>query len=75
MAPNSYGRPVDRLHHSCRLSGTSYDFNPWGEWPRPEWNNHDNVHGCGLLLEPDGTIYIFFTVNGTLMGILGFGVY
>jgi hypothetical protein len=38
-----------------------------------EWKEDTgNVAGCGLLLDPDNKVSIFFTENGTLMGELSF---
>jgi hypothetical protein len=38
---------------------------------RPEWRNI-NVFGCGLVLLPENKykLWIFFTVNGTVVGEL-----
>jgi hypothetical protein len=50
------------------LSGYIHNF----EWPngaiRPEWNGQGDVVGCGLLLNPENNLFIFFTANGILMG-------
>jgi hypothetical protein len=27
-----------------------------------------NIYGCGLLLDPDNQLAIFFTLNGILLG-------
>jgi hypothetical protein len=50
------------------LSGKSHPF----EWPneaiKPKWNDQGDVIGCGLLLNPENEVSIFFTGNGILMG-------
>jgi hypothetical protein len=43
------------------------------EWPNgvkvvPEWTCPGNVTGCGLLLNPENKLSIFFTLNGILLG-------
>jgi hypothetical protein len=35
---------------------------------RPEQNVQENVFGCGLLMDPDNKLSIFFTFNGILLG-------
>jgi hypothetical protein len=37
---------------------------------RPEWNYHGDVIGCGLLLDSENKLAIFFTLNGVLRGLL-----
>jgi hypothetical protein len=34
----------------------------------PEYNGPGDVLGCGLLIDPDNELAIFFTLNGSLMG-------
>jgi hypothetical protein len=36
---------------------------------KPTWNGVGDVVGCGLLLEPEDTVKIFFTLNGTFIGM------
>jgi hypothetical protein len=52
----------------CWLSGQSHLF----EWPNgaigPKWNGRGDVFGCGLLLNAENEVSIFFTGNGLLMG-------
>jgi hypothetical protein len=35
-------------------------------------NVQENVFGCGLLMDPDNKVAIFFTLNGFLLGELFF---
>jgi hypothetical protein len=35
---------------------------------RPEKKQYGNVFGCGLVLDPDNKLAIFFTLNGQLLG-------
>jgi hypothetical protein len=64
--PNSYA--IEDGYNYCWLSGKEHHF----EWPngaiKPEWNGKGDVYGCGLLLNPENKLSIFFTVNGLLMG-------
>jgi hypothetical protein len=41
---------------------------------RPQMKEHGNVYGCGLVLDPDNKLWIFFTLNGILMGELALGL-
>jgi hypothetical protein len=34
----------------------------------PKWKHDGDVVGCGLVLDPQNKLAIFFTLNGTLMG-------
>jgi hypothetical protein len=36
----------------------------------PKWNGRGDVLGCGLLLNPENKVAIFFTMNGMLLGKL-----
>jgi hypothetical protein len=42
------------------------------EWPngaiKPEWNGQGDVVGCGLVLNSEKEVSLFFTGNGILMG-------
>jgi hypothetical protein len=64
--PNSYA--IQRRGDWCLLSGKLHDF----EWPngaiKPKWNGPGDVIGCGLLLNPENKLSIFFTLNGILLG-------
>jgi hypothetical protein len=52
----------------CSVSGKEHTF----EWPngsiKPTWNGQGDVVGCGLVLNPNNQLAIFFTGNGILMG-------
>jgi hypothetical protein len=37
---------------------------------RPKWKEYWNVLGCGLVLDPEDKLAIFFTLNGKLFGEL-----
>jgi hypothetical protein len=38
-----------------------------------EWNfNSPNVNGCGLLMDPNDKLAVFFTFNGKLKGQFGY---
>jgi hypothetical protein len=64
--PNSYSIPHG--YGFCWLSQEAHDF----EWPniaiKPKWNFRGDVIGCGLVLNPQNKLSIFFTGNGSLMG-------
>jgi hypothetical protein len=69
LYPNSYA--IQHGQDGFHLSQTDNDF----EWPegaiRPKWNGPGDVAGCGILLSPaDNRLFIFFTLNGILMGKL-----
>jgi hypothetical protein len=36
----------------------------------PEMKEYGNVFGCGLVLDPDNKLTIFYTLNGKLLGEL-----
>jgi hypothetical protein len=50
------------------LAGQRHHF----EFPegviRPEVKERGNVFGCGILMNPDDKLTIFFTLNGILIG-------
>jgi hypothetical protein len=53
--------------HCCWVSGNIHHFD------RPNgaalWDDQEDILGCGLLLNPQGKLSIFCTVDGTLMGL------
>jgi hypothetical protein len=55
----------------CFIDGKKHEF----EWPdeavKPKSPNCEDVIGCGLLLNPENKLAVFFTRNGTLMGQFG----
>jgi hypothetical protein len=56
---------------TCWLAGELHNFElPEGaDRPRRE-RNSIIVHGCGLVLDPEDNLWIFFTLNGQLLGEL-----
>jgi hypothetical protein len=70
MSPNSYaiGIPQYREFYQFRLAGQQNYF----EFPegviQPEVKETGNVFGCGILVDPDDKLTIFFTLNGILIG-------
>jgi hypothetical protein len=70
-SPNSYGivTPIaNRNLYQFLLSGQRHRF----EFPdgviRPKLKETGNVIGCGILINPDDKLTIFFTLNGILAG-------
>jgi hypothetical protein len=63
---NSYA--IQSGYDCCRLSGKEHGF----EWPngaiKPESKGQGDVLGCGLLLNSENEVSIWFTGNGLLMG-------
>jgi hypothetical protein len=61
---------IEERRDYCWLSSNKHPF----EWPNgsinPEWkwNGPGDVNGCGLLLNPENKLSIFFTRNGVLLG-------
>jgi hypothetical protein len=55
---------------SCFVAGKEYQFDFLGFMRR---NDLTTVHGCGLLMEPNDKLSIFFTLNGKLKGQFGDG--
>jgi hypothetical protein len=63
---------VDGRDHCC-LSGTKHKFELPNGAIKPEWKSRGSpsgfdVIGCGILLHSNGKLFIFFTLNGNLMG-------
>jgi hypothetical protein len=68
--PNSYAiTTVPHLLNWCHLAGETHRFELPNGAIRPKVKVSDtNVYGCGLVMDPNDKLAIFFTVNGTLMG-------
>jgi hypothetical protein len=71
FSPNSYAIYIDipdGNFYQIHLAGQRHDF----EFPegviRPVLKERGNVYGCGILMNPDDKLAIFFTVNGNLIG-------
>jgi hypothetical protein len=69
--PNCYyiGIPIPTVNiYRFRLAGQRHRF----EFPegivRPVLKDTGNVYGCGILMNPDDNVTIFFTRNGILIG-------
>jgi hypothetical protein len=50
--------PAGEIHHFELPVGAN----------QPEMKEYGNVYGCGLVLDPDNKLAIFFTLNGQLLG-------
>jgi hypothetical protein len=68
---NSYAIPIFGHHcFGCRLAGVPHHFElPEGAILQ-EMKPNGNVFGCGIVLDPDNKLAIFFTLNGQLLGEL-----
>jgi hypothetical protein len=71
--PNSYAIAIPifggfRHHCRCFLAGEYHRFELPEGAIRPKINQFGNVFGCGLVLDPDNKLAIFFTLNGQLLG-------
>jgi hypothetical protein len=68
---NSFAIQTGLFHYECLLAGETHPFElPEGS-VRPTWNRYSVfVYGCGLVLDPEDRLAIFFTVNGKLLGKL-----
>jgi hypothetical protein len=74
QSPNSYAiaitstRIPNSNNYQFRLAGLQHHF----EFPegviRPEVKETGNVCGCGILMNQDDKMTIFFTFNGILIG-------
>jgi hypothetical protein len=64
---NSYANPGLYLNE-CWLNGETHTFGLPEGAIRPEKKYNGNVYGCGLILDPDHKMTIFFTLNGQLLG-------
>jgi hypothetical protein len=65
---NSY---AIHLYIECWLAGERHPFELPEGAIEPRWKrNGINVLGCGLVLDPEDKLWIFFTMNGKLRGEL-----
>jgi hypothetical protein len=56
--------------YNCLLAGVSHQFEMTEGAIRHGWKHRINVYGCGLVLDTKNKLWIFFTLNGKLMGEL-----
>jgi hypothetical protein len=70
---NSYAiSSRDYTPDDCLLAGEQHHFElPEGAIrPEPDEKEYGNVFGCGLVLDTQDKFWIFFTLNGQLLGEL-----
>jgi hypothetical protein len=67
VCPNSYAISFC-FNTACYLTGELHRFQLPEGAIRPEIKENRNVYGCGLVLDPENNLTIFFTVNGKLLG-------
>jgi hypothetical protein len=66
---NSYAIPIGGPYcHGCWLAGEHHHFELPEGAVEQEIKEHGNVFGCGLVLDPEDKLAIFFTLNGQLLG-------
>jgi hypothetical protein len=66
---NSYGISiVDHHYYGGWLAGELHRFELPEGAIQPEMKENGNIFGCGLVLDPDNNLAIFFTLNGQLLG-------
>jgi hypothetical protein len=53
---------------SYRLNGNAHRFDWSNGGVKPEWNGMGDVIGCGILMDANNELDIFFTLNGILRG-------
>jgi hypothetical protein len=54
----------------CFLSGRLHNFKWSTGANKPVWNGQGDVIGCGILMSSANKMFIFFTLNGILLGLL-----
>jgi hypothetical protein len=55
--------------HCCLSAGTKHVFELPNGAIKPEWKSSErDIIGCGILLHSNNKLFIFFTLNGNLMG-------
>jgi hypothetical protein len=67
---NSYAIQYSYVSNRCWLAGEEHRFELPEGAIRPEIRGNENVYGCGLVLDPDNILAIFFTLNGQLLSEL-----
>jgi hypothetical protein len=69
--PNSYAFQTDHYGYSCLFAGEErhFELSEGGIQPIQK-RNRNNVYGCGLVLDPEDKLAIFFSLNGKLLGKL-----
>jgi hypothetical protein len=71
QSPNSYFTGIripNRHFYQFLLVGQHHRFEYPDEVIRPEVKEIGNVFGCGILINPEDKLTIFYTVNGILIG-------
>jgi hypothetical protein len=67
---NSYASAIVGQHcNGYWFAGERHRFELPEGAVRPSWK-YINVFGCGLVLDPNNKLAIFFTLNGQLLGEL-----
>jgi hypothetical protein len=71
--PNSFAITVSTDYHLvwCHLAGEAHIFQlPADGAIQPKLRDDGmDVYGCGLVMDPNDKLAIFFTLNGILIGI------
>jgi hypothetical protein len=70
---NSYAIHIVGHHHGYYgyyIAGTPHLFELPEGAVEQEMKENGNVFGCGLIVDPDNKLVIFFTLNGQLLGKL-----
>jgi hypothetical protein len=66
--PNSYAIQIGLHYYGCRIAGNPHQLGlPGAIRPRLKRQQSDDFFGCGLVLDPENKLWIFFTFNGKLM--------
>jgi hypothetical protein len=69
--PNSYAIKIADSYYECWVAGETHLFELPEGAIEPTWKTgNKNVYGCGLVVDPEDKLAIFFTLNGKLMGEL-----
>jgi hypothetical protein len=73
IGPNSNSYGIFIVGHPCYgwwLAGVSHLFELPEGAVEQEMREYGNVFGCGVVLDPNNNLAIFFTLNGQLLGKL-----